>query len=1110
MCLVLLLGSSSLAQVLHVPGDHTSIQAGIDSAEPGDTILVAEGIYFENIDFRGKALTLASYFLIDSDTAHISRTIINGSRAQDLTRASVVSLRSGEDSTSVLCGFTITGGTGSYLTDVHTESDMKSWRNMCGGGVVMHRSGGKIIHNLIEYNHLQTDTIRGSYGGGILANVNGGRTAIIRSNIIRLNTMRKRHGHGAGICLLGGRILLEHNVIMDNSIDAKFLAVGGGIFYQNDSTEGGAREVAIRNNVIALNRISSQDDLGMGGGIGLCYGLEDTIMEIHHNIIAENYADGIGAGLYSYSGQGMVYGNLIFDNSAEMYGDPIALEGRQGLALDYNHLWSGPVWLITRGSLSKVYLNKDFTEAMITYLKHEDPEVTSLFSINPSSGELWIGERKGMLSFNPFSVPLQSFAPPMIIVDFRQPELAHTEAQDLQLKLSHNENFLKFKFSVLEPPIKGINPDDKVFGIKYFMEDIDQDTAMTGMEQTADYRNLKPGRYNFWAASPKFPVWDPNVESVSLKLRVYPPWYRSALALGLYVVFLVILIIGITASRTSRLRKEKEHLEREVTRRTKDLNEKNARIIEMERLKTNFFTDISHEIRTPLSLISGPLDQLINQEYRDPRIVRWLSMIRRNSQNLNQLIDQLLDISRLDAGHMNLVFEESDLNAHVRLLAGQFFSLAESQEIRYLIDIPDENLITHYDREKLEKVCTNLLSNAFKFTPSGGTVTCRLRVLGNASPGMDPRIQLMVADTGPGIPANLQDKIFDRFYRGEFASSHDTDGTGIGLSLTRELVNLMHGEIVVKSKVGSGTVFLVTFPAGCEHLKQEEYILKESENQLEGKSLPEGGIIGSEEERMKSSHVSLLVVEDNRDLQEFLLENLSTEFKVRGAYDGQQGITLARSDLPDLVITDVMMPGEMDGHDVCKDLKSDERTSHIPVIMLTAKTTSKDKIEGLELGADDYIIKPFSMDELLVRIRNLLKQREDLRKKYSSMIGVDWDKISITTMDEQFLKNVLGNISENLTDFNFNVGRLQEMMFMSREHIFRKLKALTGESPSSLIRIMRLKAAASMMENGAESITSISMQVGFSNPSYFSQCFKAYFGQSPSDYLLRKPANYTP
>ncbi len=1113
VCLFLVLGVPSLAQIIHVPFDHPSIQAGINAAEPGDTILVAEGTYFENIDFVGKPLTLASHFLLDSDTSHINRTIIDGSRATDPTRASVVSLRSGEDSTSVLCGFTITGGTGSYLTDVHIEAFMRNWRNMCGGGVLMHHSGGKIIHNIIERNLLQTDTIRGAYGGGILANVNPGLTAIIRSNIIRHNTIRKRQGHGGGICLFGGNALLEHNVIIDNLIDVKYLSCGAAIFFQNDSSAVGAKQVAFRNNVIAWNRAMSSSDMGLGGGIGLCFGYVEDILEISHNIICENYTNGIGGAIYSISGQGLVYGNLIFDNIAEMYGSTLATEQKQRLVLGYNHLWAGPVWLATRGNLCKVQLNHEYDGGMNRYLEHRDPSFTDRFSVDPATGDLFIGERKRALSFSPLAVPLQTFAPPMVIIDYRQPGSTYSEPQDLQLDLSHRENFLNFKFSVLElAETDEYQYSSRGYEFRYFMEGVDRDTGMTGMELTARYRNLNPGNYKFWVARLVDPeLWDQNTENMSFKLRIRPPWYRSSLVLGLYVLFLVLLITGITKYRTAKLKKDKLYLENEVARRTEELSEKNAQILEMQRLKTRFFTDISHEIRTPLALISGPLDQLVNQEYRDPKILRWLSLIRRNSRRLVRLVNQLLDISRLDAGYMKLVIEESDVTGHLRMLAGEYFSLAESKEIQYIIDIPEMRLLACYDGEKLEKICTNLLSNAFKFTPPGGTVTCRLKIL-NGTPDINaPLIRLMVADTGPGIPSRLREKIFDRFYRGEEESSPFSNGTGIGLSLTKELVRIMHGEIDMKSKVGVGTVFMVTFPTGCTHLKQEEFILKDPKDQLHDKSsglVKNGGPL--QEDKLENENVSILVVEDNKDLQAFLLENLAEEFNVHGSFDGKRGLSLATSQMPDLIITDVMMPGKIDGMELCRRIKDDERTSHIPVIILTAKSTGKDKISGLEHGADDYIIKPFSMEELLVRIRNLLKQRERLRKKYSSLIGVDWENIPVTTLDEKFLKNVLEIISEYMTDFGFNVSTLQEKMSMSREHIFRKLKALTGESPSSMIRVMRLKAAASIMEKGEINIAQVAMQVGFSNPSYFSQCFKAHFGQSPSKYMLSLPADYNP
>ena len=1111
VCLLFVLGVPSLAQIIHVPADQPTIQAGIDITTPGDTVMVAEGTYYENINFKGKALTVASLFLLDADTAHISRTIINGSRATDPTRASVVTLCSGEDSTSVLCGFTITGGTGTYLPDVHTEKGMRNWRNICGGGILMHLSGGKIVNNIIENNLVQTDTIRGAYGAGIMANVNEGRTAIIRNNIIKGNHIKKRQGWGAGVLLLGGRILLEHNAIVENSIETEYLAVGAGVFFQNDSTEGGIGLVAIRNNLLVGNNAISKSDQGLGGGIGLCYGHEENVMEISYNIICENHTNGIGGGIYDYSGRGRVSGNLIFDNIAEMYGGAYAGEQEPRLVLESNHIWSGNVWLASNPGICRLHVSRIGSEGITRILAKANSSFTDTFTLDPGSGSLLIGKEEGMLSFRPYSVPLGSFAPPMVIIDFRQTETASSRSRDLKLDLSYRENFLKFKFSALELAETDIYQYSTTgYNFRYYLEGWDQDTAMTGMDLTAAYQNLKPGRYRFLVTRSEGED-RLNPVSMSLNIRIHPPWYRSGLAFGLYLLFLVILITGISQLRTARLKREKLALEKEVEIRTAEINEKNNKILEMEQLKTRFFTDVSHEIRTPLSLIAGPIEELVSMDHRDSRITRLLSLIRRNSQRMRQLVDQVLDISRPDTGHMKLVLEESDVAGHIRSLASEYRSLAETKEIRFIVDIAGESRHIIYDREKLEKICTNLLSNAFKYTSRGGTVSCRLKISGDLGDRKNPQIRILVADTGQGIPASLHGKIFERFYRGEDDLSRLSEGTGVGLALTRELVRIMHGKIVIKSKEGAGTVLMVTLPAGYGHLKKEEYILKESGNKNELGYTPD------KESRQpvqtggpETENLSILVVEDNRDLQDFLMENLALEYRVSGAYDGDQGLSMAISEMPDLVITDVMMPGGMDGMELCNKLKNDERTSHIPVVILTAKSTGRDKITGLEQGADDYIIKPFSMDELFVRIRNLLKQRERLRKKYSSMIGVDWEDITVTTLDERFLKRMLEIISENLTDFNFGVKVLQEKMFMSREHIFRKLKALTGVSPSSLIRLMRLKAAASLLERGEESITSISMQVGFSNPSYFSQCFKAYYNRSPSEYKLRKPANYTP
>ncbi len=815
-----------------------------------------------------------------------------------------------------------------------------------------------------------------------------------------------------------------------------------------------------------------------------------------------------------YKSNGLSFLDAKYLNDADLNPDVLKLrhyskkDGLPDLHIDElveDH--SGNIWISSYRGLSR--LNPG--TGSITQFNDEDgiqvDPFESDFSIHPTSGDIYIGGQNGMISFVPEELPLNRHVPPIVLTDFRlhnQPvpisdttalkqSISYTERIDL----SHSENFLEFEFAALDYSIPAKNQ------YKYFMEGVDKDTVYAGTKRSAEYRDLRPGKYTFWVSgSNNDGVWNPD--GITLDIRIHPPWYSSGVARGSYIMLMVLMVAGYVWFRTQKLRRDNIALEKLVALRTEEIRKKNETIVDMERLKTRFFTDVSHEIRTPLSLISGPLDTLLEKDYPDQDTGRWLSMIKRNSKRLLQLVNQLLDISKLDSGHMKLVMEEANIMQHLKVLANEYLSLAESRKIRFLCDIPSQELLTCYDREKLEKIITNLLSNAFKYTPDAGIITCRVKVLYPNVKDQDPLIRIMVADTGPGIPQKERSKIFERFYRAEENLHEDAGGTGIGLSLTKELVGIMKGEIVIKSAMGAGAVFIVTLPLGRMHLDEKDYVIKEPAD-----TMPRGinahGDPG--EDLMKGSTQDLdqevLVVEDNMDLRTFISENLSGTYKITEAVDGVMGWEQAVSGIPDLIISDVMMPG-MDGMELCRKLKQDERTSHIPIIMLTAKATQKDKIEGLEGGADDYISKPFDITELKVRIRNLLDQREHLRKKYSGMVGLDWGEMSVTTLDEKFLKKVTGIISERMGDFEFNVSTLQEEMAMSREHLFRKLKALTGNSPSELIRTLRLKTAATMLEKGNDSITQIALNSGFSNSSIFAQSFRKLYGITPGEYRKEK------
>ena len=581
----------------------------------------------------------------------------------------------------------------------------------------------------------------------------------------------------------------------------------------------------------------------------------------------------------------------------------------------------------------------------------------------------------------------------------------------------------------------------------------------------------------------------------------------------------------------------KDNLEQKVADRTFELQktsdkllDTNALLKEAQQVQNRFFTNISHEFRTPLTLILGPAKQLL-ERFKDDKAKEQLDLIHRSASKLNKLVDELLDISKIEAGEMKLKVCPVDLVSFVKEITLSFHALAERKKITFKFNSDDDEIIAYIDKDKIDKILTNVLSNAFKFTPEGGKVEVSIRPKppfnspfskGGKEEGS---VEISIRDTGIGIPQDQLDKIFDRFYQVDGSHTREHEGTGIGLSLTKELVELHKGKIEVESDEGKGSIFKLTFPLGKDHLRPEE-ICEEEKEQDKDEDKEKTRIPLSDEdneqfrldieestEGRKVSKVAfedyeiqslptLLVVEDNPDVRKYISMILENRYKIIEAKDGEEGLNKAfesASGGPDLIITDIMMP-KMDGFQFCSALKTDSRTSHIPIIMLTAKATMQDKISGLEIGADDYIMKPFEAEELKARIKNLLEQRKRLHEHFRQHGLFELDEKNINSIDKKFLEKSFAIINEHISDTSFGVVVLAENMNVTRSVLLKKIEALIGESPLELIKRTRLSTAAKLIEKNFGNVSEVALEVGFNNPSHFAECFKKQFGVSPSQY----------
>ena len=773
--------------------------------------------------------------------------------------------------------------------------------------------------------------------------------------------------------------------------------------------------------------------------------------------------------------------------------------------LPTNHIESiiedkrGYLWMGTNQGLSRfnpkteTFLNFDISDG----LPANQFRGGSVYSRN---GKLMFGSINGFVIFDPDSIQKNTFIPPVYITKFHVME-EEREVPTSNIELPYDQNFLSFDFVALNYD----SPEKNQYA--YQLEGVDQDWIHSGNRRFASYPDLDPGKYTFRViGSNNDGLW--NEEGKSLNITILPPWWQTRWAYTLYGMLAIGFLYGLRHYTVKR-----ERLKHELKLQTLEAE----KMHELDHLKSRFFANISHEFRTPLTLILGPLEKFLSRTSEASEDQRVYQMMQRNAQRLLHLINQLLDLSKLEAGCLTLETKPAAIVPFLKAMALSFTSLAERQQIQYHVRYPGGQPVVYFDADKLEKIITNLLSNAFKFTPEGGTITVTVK-LHPTQEKSDLSIhrkadlplrtlELKVQDSGMGLSEALTQRVFDRFYQVDVSQNGEQQGSGIGLSLVRELVELHGGEVSVESQPGQGTCFTVGLPvvmADYEEVVVGEPILTDNNPNTKAFVNPAEDEMNEPSEAVPEEANSdtplVLIVEDNADVRAFIRDTLQPAYQVLEAADGVAGYERAVETIPDLILSDVMMP-KMDGVELCGKLKADEKTAHVPVILLTAKASGGDKIEGLETGADDYIIKPFQADELRVRIKNLIDSRKKLREHFSREITLQPASIQITSADEKFLQRVMQIVEEYMGDDVFGVEALGQEVGMSRAQLFRKLKALTNHAPGDLIRIIRLKRAADLLSQGAGNIADIAYQVGFSSPSYFTKCFHKQFGQTPSDYM---------
>lgn len=788
---------------------------------------------------------------------------------------------------------------------------------------------------------------------------------------------------------------------------------------------------------------------------------------INSNTISSIFVDN-NRKVYILTDRGLCAYNEHNDNFNEINIDKLyRFELQNGIADNNNHIWLSTFFNLIQYDIKT---GKTISYNFSHELRNKGFISNSIYK-NPQ-GRIFIGSYDSYISFLPEEISSYTNLSSLLItsvkvfdndINWEKLNLEDKIEKKEIIRLNYNQNFIKIYFSLLD----FYSPDNNKYS--YMLDGVDKQWInTTGIQNYATYSNLSPGNYIFRlkGANPDG-FWNRDV--TALYIQINPPWWKSWWAYTIYVIILGVILHLVIKTIRSRIllsnELKREKIEREKTE-------------EINLIKLGFFTNISHEFRTPLSLILGPIETLL--EDTEPKFHEQLQIMKSNADRLLRLINQIMDFRKIENNKMELNSTTGEIVLFVKSIFSMFSGHAAARKIEYIFDSSCSECIMSFDKDKIEKVIYNLLSNAFKFTPDNGCISISIDLKTKIETEF---VEISVSDTGIGISDEEKKRIFERFYQSRTKSIEQVEGTGIGLTLCKEFVELHRGEIYLRNEQKIGSTFVVLLPIeDVVDLINSEAI---EDNHINDYTL-------NEKDR-------ILIVEDNLEMRQYLVKHLSKNYDINEANNGKEGIDSIQKSLPDLIISDLMMP-VMNGLEFCNYIKSNMVTSHIPFIILTAKVNEESAYEGLSFGADDYINKPFSLKLLSIRISKLIEQRKKLQEYFKLRI-LSNPKASIPeSNDEKFMYLMVKVIDENIDNFDLSIELLCQKLNITHQQIYRKIKALTGQTVSEFIRTVRLKKASQLLCDSDMNISEIMYSVGFSNRSYFSKCFSEQYSLTPKEY----------